>query len=494
MELLFRSADVLENAIEAAVAGADAVDVGAGGRAAPAPTGGATPTAAAAAARKRASRCRQGRARDRRRADGRRRRPPATGLLVRVRLAAGTPLTGVRAFLVVQAARALGEVVATVPSARGDAGGRDGARLRPAARHGARPGRGRGGAARAPATSSRCRSATSRSTRAPSAAPRGRAGRAGARHDRRGAAPRRRRSNGKACAQQRSVRIDLRRLDNLMNLIGELVITRGRLVAALGRARRHGARGDGGADVAARGGSAGRDHDEPHGAGVAGVRPLPAPRARRGALGAASRWTSSIEGKEVELDRSMLDEVGRSDRPPAAQRGRSRHRDARACARRRASRAAGRLTLSATARSLGRRHPRDATTARGSTGTACCGARRRAGWWSAGKTELSDDELFRIISRPGFSTAETVTDLSGRGVGIDAVYNRVRTLGGSVDMRTRAGRGHDGHDAAAAHARDRALAAGAGRRRDVRRADDARERDGGAGAGHPPLGEGARRC
>jgi two-component system chemotaxis sensor kinase CheA len=69
-------------------------------------------------------------------------------------------------------------------------------------------------------------------------------------------------------------------------------------------------------------------------------------------------------------------------------------------------------------------------------------ARARAqGIVDAGKTELSDEELLRIISRPGFSTSETVTDLSGRGVGVDAVYNRVRGLGGSVDMRTVPGRG-----------------------------------------------------
>jgi two-component system chemotaxis sensor kinase CheA len=57
------------------------------------------------------------------------------------------------------------------------------------------------------------------------------------------------------------------------------------------------------------------------------------------------------------------------------------------------------------------------------------------------KTSLSDDELLRIIGRPGFSTAETVTDLSGRGVGIDAVYTRVRALGGAVDIRSQRGQG-----------------------------------------------------
>jgi two-component system chemotaxis sensor kinase CheA len=58
-----------------------------------------------------------------------------------------------------------------------------------------------------------------------------------------------------------------------------------------------------------------------------------------------------------------------------------------------------------------------------------------------GKTQLSDEELLRLISRPGFSTADTVSDLSGRGVGIDAVYNRVRSLGGSVDIRSVPGEG-----------------------------------------------------
>jgi len=57
------------------------------------------------------------------------------------------------------------------------------------------------------------------------------------------------------------------------------------------------------------------------------------------------------------------------------------------------------------------------------------------------KTALSDDELMRIIARPGFSTAERVTDLSGRGVGIDVVMNRVRAMGGAVEMRSVPGRG-----------------------------------------------------
>jgi len=55
--------------------------------------------------------------------------------------------------------------------------------------------------------------------------------------------------------------------------------------------------------------------------------------------------------------------------------------------------------------------------------------------------KLSEQELVAIISRPGFSTAEKVTDISGRGVGFDIVANKVRTLGGSLEVHTDAGLG-----------------------------------------------------
>ncbi|HSL69936.1 MAG TPA: chemotaxis protein CheW, partial [Longimicrobiales bacterium] len=51
------------------------------------------------------------------------------------------------------------------------------------------------------------------------------------------------------------------------------------------------------------------------------------------------------------------------------------------------------------------------------------------------------EELLRIICHPGFSTAKQITDLSGRGVGMDAVVTRVRALGGAIDVTTRHGAG-----------------------------------------------------
>ncbi|MBD8881945.1 chemotaxis protein CheA [Rhodanobacter sp. 7MK24] len=55
--------------------------------------------------------------------------------------------------------------------------------------------------------------------------------------------------------------------------------------------------------------------------------------------------------------------------------------------------------------------------------------------------QLSDDEVAELIFQPGFSTAAQATDLSGRGVGMDVVRRNVRDLGGSVSVKSVAGKG-----------------------------------------------------
>lgn len=52
-----------------------------------------------------------------------------------------------------------------------------------------------------------------------------------------------------------------------------------------------------------------------------------------------------------------------------------------------------------------------------------------------------DDELWQLIFAPGFSTAEKVTAISGRGVGMDVVKRNIQSLGGHVLLSSRAGRG-----------------------------------------------------
>jgi two-component system chemotaxis sensor kinase CheA len=65
---------------------------------------------------------------------------------------------------------------------------------------------------------------------------------------------------------------------------------------------------------------------------------------------------------------------------------------------------------------------------------------RDKGIVSAG-TELSPQEAYQLIFRPGFSTAQEVTDLSGRGVGMDVVQQTIQGLGGSVMVYSEPGLG-----------------------------------------------------
>jgi two-component system, chemotaxis family, sensor kinase CheA len=54
---------------------------------------------------------------------------------------------------------------------------------------------------------------------------------------------------------------------------------------------------------------------------------------------------------------------------------------------------------------------------------------------------LSDDELFGFIFEAGFSTAESVTDMSGRGVGMDVVRRKIEALRGSIRVSSKEGKG-----------------------------------------------------
>lgn len=55
--------------------------------------------------------------------------------------------------------------------------------------------------------------------------------------------------------------------------------------------------------------------------------------------------------------------------------------------------------------------------------------------------DLPADEIALLVFHPGLSTAQSVSEISGRGVGMDAVRATVESLGGSVEVRTQAGQG-----------------------------------------------------
>ncbi len=57
------------------------------------------------------------------------------------------------------------------------------------------------------------------------------------------------------------------------------------------------------------------------------------------------------------------------------------------------------------------------------------------------KSDMTDSDIIQFIMEPGFSTAKTVTQISGRGVGMDVVASEIKQLGGSLEIHSEAGKG-----------------------------------------------------
>jgi len=415
MELLFRSADALEAAVESAVVGRDGemsasdlvseLRVLGGGE--HTPSGWSAPA------------------------------PNAEGTLVRIRLAPNTPLRGVRAFIIVQALGKLGAITAVEPSLedlQADGFGDDFAvRLvssvgkdeieRTVRKAGdvveIAVGQEDGDAPAHRSTSLTSVDAASTDAQRPSAI-------------------QARRSGGDRRAPPRSIRIDVRRLDALMNLVGELVIARGRLSQLADELRDSSLEET--VSHSSRLITEIRDQ-------ITASRMVPVsqvfdrfPRlVRDAAKGVGKEIDFVVEGNDIELDRSMLDELG--DSIVHLLRNAIDHGieqpDARVAAGKSAS---GRLVVSAT-RDRSAVVIKVCDDGRGIDRAKVLERAKRDGIVDQKKTELDESELVRILARPGFSTADRVTGMSGRGVGVDAVYTRVRALGGAMDIRSVPGNG-----------------------------------------------------
>ena len=241
-----------------------------------------------------------------------------------------------------------------------------------------------------------------------------------------------------APGQSRQIRIDLGRLDSLMKQVGELVVAKNRLGVLASDSSDPAL-----AEVSDR---VGRLVSEMQ-AEVIAARMTPVgevlerfPRLVRDLgrdLGKRIRF--DVEGDEIELDRSILDEIGQ----PllhlirnAADHG-IEAPDQRAAAGKPEE---GRILLSAS-RERNTVALRLSDDGRGIDREAILAKARREGFIDGAADVLSDDLLLRVLARPGFSTAEAVSGVSGRGVGVDVVVTRVRALGGTIEVRTEMGRG-----------------------------------------------------
>jgi two-component system chemotaxis sensor kinase CheA len=59
----------------------------------------------------------------------------------------------------------------------------------------------------------------------------------------------------------------------------------------------------------------------------------------------------------------------------------------------------------------------------------------------SGDENLTDSQIFSLIMQPGFSTADAISDLSGRGVGLDVVKTSIEKLRGKIEIESREGEG-----------------------------------------------------
>jgi two-component system chemotaxis sensor kinase CheA len=241
-----------------------------------------------------------------------------------------------------------------------------------------------------------------------------------------------------AAGRGRQIRIDVRSLDAVMNLVGQLVVAKGRL-----------------AELAAESGSpdlklvstrVARIGSDLYGE-VMRSRLTPVwqvfdrfPRVVRDlARKLGKRVRFEVDGEETQLDRAILDELGEplihllrnavdhGIESPADRGGRGKSGEGLV----RISAANDRATVLIRITDDGRGIDRD----------QMLGKAVEMGFAAPDAAELTDDLLLKVLARPGFTTAENVTDVSGRGMGMDAVITRIRTLGGSVEVDTEVGRG-----------------------------------------------------
>jgi two-component system, chemotaxis family, sensor kinase CheA len=247
-------------------------------------------------------------------------------------------------------------------------------------------------------------------------------------------------ARGEATGAERSrhIRVDLRRLDALMDLIGELVTARGRLnqVAA---ERRDPVLDDVAISISRLSGDLQSE--------IIQARMTPVwqvfdryPRLVRDLARQLDKQVGlRVEGKEIELDRAILDELGdplvhllrnavdHGIEPPAERRRRGKAPEGEivlSAVRERAS-----VTISI------------ADDGRGIDRDKILKKAQRDGILDAHLESLSDDQLLRVLARSGFSTAEAVTNVSGRGVGLDVAMTKIRALGGTIEVQTEVGRG-----------------------------------------------------
>ncbi len=240
-------------------------------------------------------------------------------------------------------------------------------------------------------------------------------------------------------ASDSTIRLDVALLDHLMNLVGELVLVRNQILQFASRIEESGL-----ATTIQRLNRITSDLQE----GVMKTRMQPIgnlwsklPRTVRDlALGCGKRVRVEMEGEETELDKTLIEAV--KDPLTHLVRNSVDHGIERPEVREAAGKdPEGRLTLRAfheggqvnieisdDGAGLDQERIRSKAVQKGLISADAAG-------------RMSDREIVNLVFLPGFSTAETVTSVSGRGVGMDVVKNHIEKIGGTVDLQSKLGQG-----------------------------------------------------
>jgi len=248
-----------------------------------------------------------------------------------------------------------------------------------------------------------------------------------------------RRATDRMFFDRSSIRVDVDKVDRLLNLAGELVIAQAILTEA---AQRSGAANDAGLrDSVAHVARQVRELQE----AVMGIRLLPLDylfsRLPRLVRDLAQKLSKDVElvthGGDTELDKEMIEKLAdplmhlvrnsldHGIEPPAAREAAGKRR--RGTVQIRASHQGGSILVEVQDDGAGFDRDRILRTAE-QRGTPL-------------HPDISDEQVWQLAFAPGFSTADTVSDVSGRGVGMDVVNRNIRALGGSVEVRSQRGQG-----------------------------------------------------
>src|ERR1700722_11397629 len=246
-------------------------------------------------------------------------------------------------------------------------------------------------------------------------------------------------SRAQATASDSSIRVDVGLLDKVMNLVGELVLARNQILQFAGRLKDTGF-----VAVCQRLNLITTELQ----AGVMKTRMQPIgniwgqfPRTVRDvALGCGKEVAIEMEGKETELDKTIIEAI--KDPLTHLVRNSVDHGIELPKVRLQAGKPrAGRLILRAFHEG-GQVNIEISDDGAGLSGDRIRKKAVERGVVTAEQAaRMSEREVFNLIFLPGFSTAEKVTNVSGRGVGMDVVKTNVEKIGGLVDLQSTLGCG-----------------------------------------------------